>query len=147
LASQSRQIHKWVYDAVFTPTGQSAIALPGITRVEGTAASTEEKTQVANNEFHDHSVTQVREHSIRAVCQDVEKWDSTGVDKLYESLVGAFACKNTNEVNGSDETHTWNVAKITNITTAMEAGSGAQVINIDMDVYPSDGTTSPLTKS
>jgi len=146
MSYNSRQMHKFVKDAVFTPDGGSAINLYGIVRVEPSVTATTNKTQVANCEWHDDSITQVREFTIRAVFQDVEKWNSAS--DLYEGLVGSFACKNEAHTSGaSDETHTWDKCKITSIDTSMAAGEGPQEITMEMEVYPSSGTASPFTKA
>jgi len=146
MASQDRQIHKFVKDAAFTPEGESAIDLPGIVSVAYGATATTEKTQVANNIYHDESVTQLREHTATATFQDTELWDEDG--QLYEGLVGAFTWKNeAHTSNASDETKTYDPVKIISISTTEEAGSGAQQIEMEMEVYSSDGTTSPFTKA
>lgn len=135
-------------DFQWTPTGESAINIFGIVRVEPRASANTQQTQVANCEYADESVTLKREHSMRFVFQDTEKWNSAGATYLYEGQTGTATCKNQlHNTGASDETHTWSVCKITEISTSMAAGEGPQEINVDVEIYPTTGTASPLTKT
>ena len=146
MSFNSREIHKFVKNAVFTPDGGAAINLYGIKRVEPGETADTTLTQVANCIYPDESVTGRIDNTIRAVFEDVEKWNPSG--GLTAGTWGVFVCDNEGHpsTGASDEVHTWSKVKIINVSTGLETAN-PQEVTVEMEVWSPTGTVHPLTKS
>jgi hypothetical protein len=141
-------MQKFVKNATFTPEGQSGIDFPGIVRVEPSVRTTTNKTQVANCEYHDASITQLHEWTVRVVIQDANLWSHSGAANIYNGVVGALTGTDEAATTGSaDQIHTWNPCKVISIDGPMEAGNGPKECSMELEVWSESGTVNPYVKS
>lgn len=138
----ARKVHKFVSGVTFTPTGESAVAFPGILEVSWSEKATLKKSQTGASTRADVCICLGIDDTITFTTEDIETLDLTNI---VAGKDGAFAWSNVAASSvATAKTYTASNCMIESHDYTAKAGDGPQSYKVSIVATSTDGSTAPI---